>query len=68
MSNYQIAGRLLRSAVLAGAITAICTPALAQDSDSDDGLEIEEIVTTGTRIRNENVVAASLNLIRSFKL
>lgn len=59
MSNYRIAGRLLRSAVLAGVVTAICAPALAQDSDSDDGLEIEEIVTTGTRIRNENVVAAS---------
>jgi len=59
MSNYRIAGRLLRSAVLAGAITAICTPALAQDSEGNDGLEIEEIITTGTRIRNQNVVAAS---------
>jgi len=59
MSNYRIAGRLLRSAVLAGAVTAICAPALAQDSGSDDGLEIEEIIATGTRIRNENIDAAS---------
>ena len=58
MSNYRIAGRLLRSAVLAGAVTAICMPALAQD-DADDEAQIEEIITTGTRIRNENVVAAS---------
>jgi len=49
---------LFRTAVLAGAITAICTPALAQDT-GDDEVQIEEIITTGTRIRNENVVAAS---------
>jgi outer membrane receptor protein involved in Fe transport len=58
MSNTRVAGRLLRSAVLASAITAMCAPALAQD-DPGDGAEIEEIVTTGTRIRNENLVAAS---------
>ena len=49
---------LFRTAVLAGAITAICTPAMAQDT-GDDEVQIEEIITTGTRIRNENVVAAS---------
>ena len=50
MSSFRIAGRW-RSAVLTGAITALCTPAMAQD-DSGDGAEIEEIITTGTRIRN----------------
>ena len=57
MSNSRVAGRL-RSAVLASAIAAICAPAMAQD-DPGDGAEIEEIITTGTRIRNENLVAAS---------
>ena len=60
MSNYRIAGRLLRSAVLAGAIAALSTPALAQDqNDGEDDLTIDEVITTGTRIRNENIVAAS---------
>ena len=63
MSNSRIAGRILRSAVLAGAITSLCMSALAQDqeasaTDVDDG-RIEEIITTGTRIRNENIVASS---------
>ena len=49
---------LFRTAVLAGAITAICTPALAQD-DGEENLQIEEIITTGTRIRNENIESAS---------
>ena len=57
MSNTLIAGRL-RSAVLASAVAALCAPAMAQD-DPGQGAEIEEIITTGTRIRNENVVAAS---------
>ncbi len=57
MSNTHIAGRL-RSAVLVSAVAALCAPAMAQD-ESSEGAEIEEIVTTGTRIRNENVVAAS---------
>lgn len=49
---------LFRTAVLAGAITAICTPALAQDAGEEE-LHIEEIITTGTRIRNENIESAS---------
>ena len=57
MSNTHIAGRL-RSAVLVSAVAALCAPAMAQD-DPGDGAEIEEIITTGTRIRNENIVAAS---------
>jgi outer membrane receptor protein involved in Fe transport len=57
MSNTLIAGRL-RSAVLVSAVAALCAPAMAQD-DPGQGAEIEEIITTGTRIRNENVVAAS---------
>ena len=57
MSNTLLAGRL-RSAVLVSAVAALCAPAMAQD-DPGQGAEIEEIITTGTRIRNENVVAAS---------
>ncbi|MDJ0905003.1 MAG: TonB-dependent receptor [Woeseiaceae bacterium] len=57
MSNTHIAGRL-RSAVLVSAVTALCAPAMAQD-DPGGGAEIEEIITTGTRIRNENIIAAS---------
>ena len=57
--RYKIAARkCLRSAVLAGAITALCAPVMAQDQDVE-GAEIEEIITTGTRIRDENIVAAS---------
>lgn len=58
MKNYPPVGRLLRSAVLAGAITAICSPALAQDQADEDAV-LDEVVITGTRIQNQNVVAAS---------
>ncbi len=51
-------GRALRSAVLASAIAAICTPVAAQDQ-ADEGEALEEIITTGTRIKNQNVVSAS---------
>ena len=44
--------------MLAGAISALCAPALAQD-DSDDEEVIDEIIITGTRIPNQNVIAAS---------
>ena len=51
---------LFRTAVLAGAITALCAPAMAQDQNEEDSAaRIEEIITTGTRIRNENIIAAS---------
>ena len=60
MRNYRIAARFFRSAILAGAMTALWSPAMAQDqSDTEENLEIEEIITTGTRIRNENILAAS---------
>ena len=49
----------MRSAVLVGAIAALCAPAMAQDDSAVEGAEIEEIITTGTRIRDENIVAAS---------
>ena len=46
-----------RSAVLAGAIAALCAPVMAQEQPKEEA--IEEIITTGTRIRDENIVAAS---------
>ena len=58
MNKYPSIGRLLRSAMLAGAISALCAPALAQN-DSEDEDAIEEIITTGTRIHNQNVMSAS---------
>ena len=57
-SNPKL-GRALRSAMLASAIAAICSPAVAQDPATDDGEPLEEIITTGTRIKNQNVVSAS---------
>lgn len=60
MSNSRIAGRVLRSAVLVGTIAAFCAPALAQEQAADDDtIIIDEVITTGTRIKNENLVAAS---------
>ena len=52
-------GRLLRTAVLASAVAAICSPAMAQDQEDDDELVLDEIITTGTRIKNQNIAAAS---------
>jgi outer membrane receptor protein involved in Fe transport len=49
----------MRSAVLAGVITALCAPAMAQDQSEDETGPIEEIIATGTRIRDENIIAAS---------
>ncbi len=51
-------GRVIRSAMLASAIAAICAPVAAQEA-ADDGEALEEIITTGTRIKNQNVVSAS---------
>jgi outer membrane cobalamin receptor len=49
----------LRSAILAGAVAALCAPAMAQQQSEDEDVAIEEIIATGTRIRDENIVAAS---------
>jgi len=48
---------LFRHALLAGAVAAVCSPVYAQDTQGDEILE--EIITTGTRIKNQNVIAAS---------
>jgi iron complex outermembrane receptor protein len=57
MNYSRMARSYLRSAVLAGAVSALCAPVMAQDQSDDE--QIEEIITTGTRIRDENIVAAS---------
>ena len=57
MKYSTVARGYLRSAVLAAAVSALCAPAMAQNQSDDE--EIEEIITTGTRIRDENIVAAS---------
>jgi len=58
MNNQPTMRRLIRSAVLAGVVAVLTAPALAQDDDDDEGT-LEEIIATGTRITNENVIAAS---------
>jgi outer membrane receptor protein involved in Fe transport len=50
--------RLFRSALLAGAISALCLPVLAQDQNDED-IALEEVVVTGTRIHSQNIIAAS---------
>ena len=48
---------VVRNAVFAGAICALCSPVFAQDDS--DAEQLEEIIVTGTRIQNQNVIAAS---------
>jgi len=59
MNKYPITNDLLRSMVLVGALTTICMPALAQNANENDDEAIDEIIITGTRIHNQNVIAAS---------
>ncbi len=59
MKRHRAIGRQKTSATLAAAVAAICAPAFAQDANLGDEAEIEEIITTGTRIQNQNIIAAS---------
>ena len=59
MRHLGTVRRGLRSAVLAGAITALCAPGMALAQDDGEDAEIEEIITTGTRIRDANIASAS---------
>ncbi|HNP34749.1 MAG TPA: TonB-dependent receptor [Woeseiaceae bacterium] len=52
-------GRRSRMTLLAGALALLCGAAQAQDDESDDDKSLEEITVTGTRIHNQNVIAAS---------
>ena len=58
MNRHPALGGFLRSAILAASISALCMPAFAQDTGEEEDT-LEEIITTGTRIRNANVIAAS---------
>ena len=58
MNKYPSYSRLLRSALLVGAISAICAPVLAQDQDDEEEV-LDEVIITGTRIQNQNIIAAS---------
>jgi len=57
MKQQRPRGHVWRAAVLASAVAAIAAPALAQNQGDEEILE--EIITTGTRIKNQNVIAAS---------
>ena len=59
MKKHPSMGRLIRSAVLAGVVAALSAPVLAQDQDDEDEAVLDEVITTATRIRNENVISAS---------
>lgn len=58
MSSYGAIGRAVRLTVIAGALSGLTAPAFAQDDDDDDDA-IDVITVTGTRIQNQNVIAAS---------
>ncbi len=55
----RLAARGGLAALAAGIITALPGLALAQDSDDEDDRAIDVITVTGTRIQNQNVIAAS---------
>ena len=56
MISQRTIGHRLRTAVCTGVMAALAAPALAQDDD-DDVLDV--VIVTGTRIQNQNVIAAS---------
>ena len=59
MKDRQSIGRLWRSALLASAVAALCVPAVAQQQGDAEEFVLDEIITTGTRIKNQNIIAAS---------
>ncbi|MEM7611571.1 MAG: TonB-dependent receptor [Pseudomonadota bacterium] len=60
MSIGGYLGRAGRCALAVGVLSAITAPAFGQAEDDEDAIgTIEEVVVTGTRIQNTNVVAAS---------
>ena len=59
MRGFGTLSRCLRAAVMAGTVTALCVPIMAQAQTEGEDAEIEEIIATGTRIRDENIIAAS---------
>lgn len=58
MNKYPSCSRFFRSTVLAAAMMAICSPTMAQDQSEED-VVLDEVVVTSTRIRNQNIIAAS---------
>src|SRR5210317_326888 len=59
MRGFGTLSRCLRTAVMAGTVTALCVPVMVQAQSEGEDAEIEEIIATGTRIRDENIIAAS---------
>ncbi|WP_405219780.1 TonB-dependent receptor domain-containing protein [Lentisalinibacter sediminis] len=60
MTSNRDLKKIIKTFLVAGAVTGLAIPATAQE---DDGIEagelIEEVVVTGTRIQDTNVIAAS---------
>lgn len=53
MKTNPTIGHRLRTAVLASAIAAICTPAMAQGQDEQQVEQLEEIIVTGSHIKRD---------------
>lgn len=59
MKPNKPAGNPARSALLASAIAAFSVPAYAQTYDENEQEVLDVVTVTGTRIQNQNVIAAS---------
>ncbi|MFQ5610182.1 MAG: TonB-dependent receptor plug domain-containing protein, partial [Woeseiaceae bacterium] len=57
MKTFRTMRRFMPLTMLAGAISLAVSPGVLAQDDSDE--ELEEITVTGTRITNQNVIAAS---------
>ena len=57
MNKNPTFGYMLRTAVCAGVMAAIAAPTAALAQEDDDVLDV--VIVTGTRIQNQNVIAAS---------
>lgn len=59
MNYLSPRARHLRCALLATAFALAANPAFAQDTDDDEEEVLDMVIVTGTRIHNQNVIAAS---------
>ena len=57
MNIHRPFGYMLRTAVCTGVIAALAAPTVTLAQEDDDVLDV--VIVTGTRIQNQNVIAAS---------
>jgi iron complex outermembrane receptor protein len=64
MTIHRKTCSLFYKAVLAGVVSALCTPVIAQDASQGSDEPIEEIITTGSRIaRNEFTSSSPITVV-----